>query len=144
MHKITNLWKFELNRSSKLRDNNERKNTLVTQSCVLSDALWIVPTLCEIHPLPDSFDTSQRARPILSAFLPRVTVRKTKFVKLNISLNYLSIQSSMLLNLCSTHFKVKHKQISKNSTNLWFCLWLKIHHLKKALEKNATNCWSYM
>ena len=25
MHKITNLWKFELNRSSKLRDNNERK-----------------------------------------------------------------------------------------------------------------------
>ena len=28
MHKITNLWKFELNRSSKLRDNNERKNTL--------------------------------------------------------------------------------------------------------------------
>ena len=28
MHEITNLWKFELNRSSKLRDNNERKNTL--------------------------------------------------------------------------------------------------------------------
>ena len=25
MHKITNLWKFELNRPSKLRDNNERK-----------------------------------------------------------------------------------------------------------------------
>ena len=25
MHTITNLWKFELNRSSKLRDNNERK-----------------------------------------------------------------------------------------------------------------------
>ena len=25
MHKITNLWKFELNRLSKLRDNNERK-----------------------------------------------------------------------------------------------------------------------
>ena len=25
MHKITNLWKFELNRSSKLRDNNERR-----------------------------------------------------------------------------------------------------------------------
>ena len=39
MHKITNLWKFELNRSSKLLDNNERKkNTLVTRSCVLSDA----------------------------------------------------------------------------------------------------------
>ena len=36
MHKITNLWKFELNRSSKLRDNYERKNTLVTRSCVLS------------------------------------------------------------------------------------------------------------
>ena len=27
MHKITNLWKFELNRSSKLRDINERKKT---------------------------------------------------------------------------------------------------------------------
>ena len=25
MHKTTNLWKFELNRSSKLRDNNERR-----------------------------------------------------------------------------------------------------------------------
>ena len=25
MHKITNLWKFELNWSSKLQDNNERK-----------------------------------------------------------------------------------------------------------------------
>ena len=38
MHKLTNLWKFELNWSSKLQDNNERKNTLVTQSFVLSDA----------------------------------------------------------------------------------------------------------
>ena len=27
MHIITNLWQFELNRSSKLRDNNERKIT---------------------------------------------------------------------------------------------------------------------
>ena len=27
MHKITNLWTFELNSSSKLRDNNERKIT---------------------------------------------------------------------------------------------------------------------
>ena len=41
MHKITNLGKFELNCSSKLRHNDERKNTLVTRSCVLSDAkLW--------------------------------------------------------------------------------------------------------
>ena len=38
VHKITNLWKFELNWSSELRDNYERKNTLVTRSCVLSDA----------------------------------------------------------------------------------------------------------
>ena len=38
MHKITNLWKFEPNPSSKLRDDNERKNTLVTGSCVLLDA----------------------------------------------------------------------------------------------------------
>ena len=30
VHKITSLWKFELNRSSKLRDNNEKeKNTIV-------------------------------------------------------------------------------------------------------------------
>ena len=38
MHKITNLWKFELSWWSKLRDNNERKNTLVTRSSVLADA----------------------------------------------------------------------------------------------------------
>ena len=37
MHKITNLWKFELSRSSNLRDKNERKNTLVTQSYVRLD-----------------------------------------------------------------------------------------------------------
>ena len=36
MHKITNRWKFELNCSSKLQDNNGRETTLVTQSCVLS------------------------------------------------------------------------------------------------------------
>ena len=34
----TNLWKFELNRSSKLRYNDERKKNLGTQRCVLSDA----------------------------------------------------------------------------------------------------------
>ena len=38
MHKITNLWKFELDWSSELQDNYERKNTHVTWSCVLSDA----------------------------------------------------------------------------------------------------------
>ena len=32
------LRKFELNWVSELRDNNERKNTLVTGNCVLSDA----------------------------------------------------------------------------------------------------------
>ena len=39
MHKVTNVWKLELNWSSKLRDkdNNERKNTLVIRSCV---RLW--------------------------------------------------------------------------------------------------------
>ena len=37
MHKIRNLWKFELNWSSNLRDNNERKNTIVTRSCVRLD-----------------------------------------------------------------------------------------------------------
>ena len=37
MHKITNLWTFELNWSSKLRENDERKNTLVGRICVLSD-----------------------------------------------------------------------------------------------------------
>ena len=37
--KITNLWKFEHNWLSKLRDKNGKKtkNTLVTQSCMLSD-----------------------------------------------------------------------------------------------------------
>ena len=40
MHKVTILWKFELKNCclSKLRDNYERKNTLVARSCVLSDA----------------------------------------------------------------------------------------------------------
>ena len=39
IHKITNLWKFVLNWSSKLRDNNGRKNsTLLARSCVLSHA----------------------------------------------------------------------------------------------------------
>ena len=36
-HTITSLWKFGLNRSSKLRENDERKNTLVGLICVLSD-----------------------------------------------------------------------------------------------------------
>ena len=36
MHKKTNKWKFEFNRSSKLRDNNEKK-ILVTRSCVHLD-----------------------------------------------------------------------------------------------------------
>jgi hypothetical protein len=41
MHKITNLWKFELNWWSKLRDNNEQKKTPnVTRSCVLLDGLF--------------------------------------------------------------------------------------------------------
>ena len=31
MHKMTNLWKFELNWLSKLRENNGKKNTLVAQ-----------------------------------------------------------------------------------------------------------------
>ena len=39
-HKITNLWKFELNWSSKLRDKNERKkNTLVTVSLFCCSAI---------------------------------------------------------------------------------------------------------
>ena len=40
MHKMTNLSKFELNWSSKLRDNNEKKNILVKQSCALSADAW--------------------------------------------------------------------------------------------------------
>ena len=35
-HTITNMWKFELIRSSKWRDNNERKNNPVTWRSVLS------------------------------------------------------------------------------------------------------------
>ena len=34
MHKITNLWKFELNRSSKLRDNNKRKKSPLSHGVV--------------------------------------------------------------------------------------------------------------
>ena len=37
MHEITSLWKFGLNRSTKLRENDERNNTLVGRICVLSD-----------------------------------------------------------------------------------------------------------
>ena len=40
IHKLTNLWKVKLNRSSKLRDNNERKSTLVTRCCALSADVW--------------------------------------------------------------------------------------------------------
>jgi hypothetical protein len=36
-HKITSLWKFRLTRSSKLRENDDRKNNFVRQVCVLSD-----------------------------------------------------------------------------------------------------------
>ena len=35
MHKITNLWKFELNWSSELGENDERKNTLVGRICII-------------------------------------------------------------------------------------------------------------
>ena len=38
-HKITSLWKFGLNRSTKLRENDERNNTLVRRICVLSDGI---------------------------------------------------------------------------------------------------------
>ena len=36
-HKITSMWQFGLNRSSKLRENDVRKNSLVGRICVLSD-----------------------------------------------------------------------------------------------------------
>ena len=40
MHKITNLWKFELNRSSKLQDNNERrKHPCHTKLCAFR---WLI------------------------------------------------------------------------------------------------------
>ena len=41
MHNVANLWKFELNRSSKLPENYGKKTTNVTRNYVLSDArLW--------------------------------------------------------------------------------------------------------
>ena len=40
-HKHTSLWKFGLNRLSKLRENDERKNTLVGRC----RSLWIKPKL---------------------------------------------------------------------------------------------------
>ena len=40
MHKITNLWKFELNRSSNIRDNNERrKHPCHTKLCAFR---WLI------------------------------------------------------------------------------------------------------
>ena len=40
MHKITNLWKFELKRSSKLRDNNEeKKHPCHTKLCAFR---WLI------------------------------------------------------------------------------------------------------
>ena len=39
MHKITSLWQFGLNRSSKLWENDERKNTLIGRICVLSKGI---------------------------------------------------------------------------------------------------------
>ena len=39
MHKITNLWKFELNWSSKLRDNYERKRTPLSHEVVFFQLL---------------------------------------------------------------------------------------------------------
>ena len=49
MHNITNLWKFEIDWSSELRDNYERKNTLVTLSCVLSDAWFREPQILNLR-----------------------------------------------------------------------------------------------
>ena len=48
MHNITNLWRFELNRLSKQRDNN-LKNTLATRSCVLSDAWFSRPQILNLR-----------------------------------------------------------------------------------------------
>ena len=45
LHKITNLWKVELNYwSSKLQESNDRKNTLVAQINVLSDWFFFYST----------------------------------------------------------------------------------------------------
>ena len=57
MHKITNLWKFEINWLSKLRDINERKNTLGTGSCVDHKCLILRPQInvhrCRFFPITD-------------------------------------------------------------------------------------------
>ena len=37
MHKVSSLWKFAVNWSLKLRENDERKHTLVEWICVPSD-----------------------------------------------------------------------------------------------------------
>ena len=39
MHKITNMWKFELNRLLKLRENNERNNPCHTKLCAIR---WLI------------------------------------------------------------------------------------------------------
>ena len=45
MPKITNMWKFELNRSSKLRDNNERKKTPFSHKVVCFQILISRPQI---------------------------------------------------------------------------------------------------
>ena len=48
IHKITNLWKSELNWWSKLQEINWRKKKPCRTSCVLSDALTLRPQLAEV------------------------------------------------------------------------------------------------
>ena len=61
MLKITNLWKFDLNWSSKWQDNNGRKNTNVTQSCVLSDAWFRDLKFVESYFFLENYVTSEEA-----------------------------------------------------------------------------------
>ena len=61
MHKVTNQWKFELNRSSKLQDNNERKNTLVIHEAVCFQIWGLEIKFVENYFFLENYVTSEGA-----------------------------------------------------------------------------------
>ena len=72
MHKTTNLWKFELNRSSNLRDNNERKkHPCHTKLCVF---IWLIsrPQVCSKLEVSksNSWKITSFSKTMLQCFIP--------------------------------------------------------------------------
>ncbi len=94
MHKITNLWKFELNWSSELRNNNGTKNTLVTRSCVLSDA-WFRDLTREVRDLTREVEVSRSIQILyweITSFSKTTLLQREPFLTM-----FYTINSSSLL-----------------------------------------------